>query len=75
MAKPTRLTPLRHGEGPWYETDNRRWGYNQARDVQQTHGHCRTPGAPGLEPGKGVNSGNYYKLPQIGRMGAIEELS
>ena len=19
MAKPTRLTPLRHGEGPWYE--------------------------------------------------------
>ena len=27
------------------------------------------------KPGKGVHSGNYYKLPQIGRMGAIEELS
>lgn len=47
----------------------------EARDVRPTHGHCRTPGAPGLEPGKGVHSGNYYKLPQIGRMGAIEELS
>ena len=38
-------------------------------------GHCRTPGALELEPGKGVHSGNYYKLPQIGRMVAIEELS
>ena len=28
-----------------------------------------------VKPGKGVHSGNYYKLPQIGRMGAIEELS
>jgi hypothetical protein len=28
-----------------------------------------------LEPGKGAHSGNYYKLPQIGRLGAIEELS
>ena len=28
-----------------------------------------------VKPGKGAHSGNYYKLPQIGRMGAIEELS
>ena len=27
-----------------------------------------------VKPGKGAHSGNYYKLPQIGRMGAIEEL-
>ena len=47
----------------------------EARDVRPTHEHCRAPGAPGGKPGKGVHSGNYYKLPQIGRMGAIEELS
>ena len=28
-----------------------------------------------VKPGKGEHNGNYYKLPQIGRMGAIEELS
>ena len=28
-----------------------------------------------VKPGKGGHSGDYYKLPQIGRMGAIEELS
>ena len=27
-----------------------------------------------VKPGKGEHNGNYYKLPQIGRMGAIEEL-
>jgi hypothetical protein len=47
----------------------------EARDVRPTHEHCRAPGAPGGKPGKGVHSGNYYKLPQIGRLGAIEELS
>ena len=46
----------------------------EARDVRPTHGHCAPP-VHQVKPGKGVHSGNYYKLPQIGRMGAIEELS